>query len=197
MGRPPIVSRPQEVLTEEDQKFELSDLYSPFGKWSPEDKIAAASAMMICGSSPKAASHLKRHYGLEIAESTIRWWAAEASWWPDLMKVLRKEKDEELDAMQTDMIHKSAEELQDRLDQGDEVVTKDGDVVRKAVGARDLAIIHGTLYDKRALKRGDPTSKVERSDSEALAQLAEQFSNFAKKMEESGNLAKPINVNKE
>ena len=148
--------------------------------------------MMTAGNS-KQASKLLYSWGLEIPDSTIRWWATQASWWPELMKVLRKEKDEELDAMQTEIIHKAGEELVDRLTKGDEVITKDGDVVHKAVSARDLAIIHGTLYDKRALKRGDPTSKVERSDSDALAQLAEQFSNFAKKMEESGNLAKPIN----
>ena len=43
------------------------------------------------------------------------------------MKVLRKEKDEELDAMQTDIIHKAGEGLKDRLEHGDEVKNSEDD----------------------------------------------------------------------
>jgi len=185
-GRPPIATRPHETLTEEEQEFELSDLYSSGGKWSVEDKVRAASAMMVTGSSLKASKLVG------IPAATIRWWANQSSWWPELIKAVRKEKQDELDAVQTDVIHKSLDELNDRLDNGDEVITKDGDKVRKKLGGRDLAIIHGTLFDKRQLVRGDPTSKVGKSDTDAIEALAQRFEDFANQMQQSGSMAKPI-----
>ena len=185
-GRPPLQTRPHEVMPVEEQKLELSDLYRANGKWSVEDKVRAATAMMITGNSKQA----EKQVGIPAA--TIRWWATQASWWPELMKAVRKEKDEELDAVQTDMIHKSIDELKDRLENGEEVVTKDGDVIHRKISARDLAMIHGTLYDKRTLGRGNPTSRVEKSDNEALANLAKQMEKFAQQMQDSGAFAKPI-----
>lgn len=185
-GRPPANSRPHELLSEDEQGVILADLYHPSDKWSVEDKIRAASAMMITGNSKKASKVTG------IPDSTIRWWATRSSWWPGLMKQVRKEKQEELDAAHTEILHKTIVKLIDRVENGDEVVTKDGDVVRKGVGARDLAIVHGTIYDKRALLRGDPTSKTERTDSDAIEELGRRFEKFAQQMMDSGNLAKPI-----
>jgi hypothetical protein len=185
-GRPPLQTRPHELLDEKEQKLELSDLYRANGKWTPEQKIQAATAMMITGTSKKAQDLTG------IPAATIRWWATQASWWPELMKAVRKEKDEELDAMQTSLIHKAGEEIMDRLENGDEHVTKDGDIVNKKVSGRDAAIIHGTLFDKRALNRGNPTSRTEKTDSEALDQLAVQMEQFTRRMEEAGHFAKPI-----
>ena len=188
-GRKPLVSKPHECLTPEEQQFELSDLYSANGKWSVEDKVAAATQYAITGNSKQAGKLTG------IPPATIRWWKTESSWWPELLKEVRKAHAEELDGLQTNLIHKSAQELADRLENGDEVLDKNGEIRRKKLGGRDLVIIHGTLYDKRALSRGNPTSKVERSDYEALTQLAEQMAEFGrvqKKMQESGNFAKPI-----
>ena len=190
-GRPPAVSRPHELLEEEEQKLELSDLYRANGKWSPEDKIAAATAYIYTGTS-QAASRMLREWGIEIADSTIRWWATQSSWWPELVKQVRKDKDEEIDALQTNLLHETGEQILDRVRNGDEVITKDGDIVRKKMTGRDLTIVHGTVWDKRALKRGNPTTRVEKNDNEALLELAQRFNQFAKQMEESGNLAKPI-----
>lgn len=190
-GRPPAISRPHELMDEKEQELELSDLYRANGKWSPDHKIAAATAYVLTGTSQAAARQLQK-WGIEIADSTIRWWATQSSWWPELIKQVRKDKDEEIDALQTTIIHRSGEELLDRIEEGDEVVTKDGDVVRKKMTGRDLAMVHGTAWDKRSLKRGNPTSRVEKSDHDALIQLGEQMTKFAKQMEEAGHLAKPI-----
>lgn len=185
-GAPPLRSRPQELMTEEEQGLVLSDLYHPSDKWSVEDKVRAATAMMIRGNSKRASADTG------IPDSTIRWWATKSSWWPSLMKQVRKDKQEELDALQTDILHKTIGQLAERVEKGEEVVTKDGDIVHRGIGARDLAIIHGTIYDKRALLRGDPTSKTERSDSDAIEELGRRFEKFAEQMKISGNMAKPI-----
>ena len=190
-GRPPAISRPHELMDDEEQKLELSDLYRANGKWSPEQKIAAATAFVTTGTS-KAASRMLQNWGIEIADSTIRWWATQSTWWPELVKQVRKDKDEEIDALQTTVIHRSGEELLDRVENGDEVVTKDGDVVRKKMTGRDLAMVHGTAWDKRSLKRGNPTSRVEKNDSDAIAELGRRFVEFADQMKAAGNLAKPI-----
>jgi len=45
---------------------------------------------------------------------------------------------------------RAVSELRDRLDHGDHVLTKQGDVVRKPIGGRDLAVIAGIMADKTA-----------------------------------------------
>lgn len=191
-GRPPIKARPYDVhMDEDEQKLELSDLYRPNGKWSIDDKIAAATAFVYTGNS-KASSRMLMKWGIEIPDSTIRWWATQSTWWPELVKQVRKDKDEEIDALQTEIIHRSGEELLDRVNNGEETVTKDGYIVRRKMTGRDLAMVHGTAWDKRSLKRGNPTSRVEKSDSDALDELTSRFEKFTKQMEEAGHFAKPI-----
>lgn len=185
-GCPPEKTRPHELLSEENRGFVLSDLYTAHDKYTAEEKISAATAMMITGNSQKSSKITG------IPASTIRWWANESSWWPSLMKKVRKDKNEELDAVQTDILHKTLGKLQDRVENGDAVITKDGDVAYKEVSARDLATVHGIIFDKRALNRGDPTSKSERSDTDAIQQMARQFEKFAKQLQDGGALAKPI-----
>jgi hypothetical protein len=61
-------------------------------------------------------------------------------------------KGAELDGAFTRIIHKATDELLDRLNNGDAVLI-DGEVRRKPVSARDLALISGIAHDKRALIR--------------------------------------------
>ena len=76
----------------------------------------------------------------------------------------------------TSIIHFAGEELIDRLQNGDEVITKDGDVRQKKIGAKDLAWIMSIIHDKRALLRGDPTSRTEKIDTaKILDDMAKRF----------------------
>jgi len=61
----------------------------------------------------------------------------------------------ELDGALTRIIHESTAQLLDRLRNGDPVMVA-GEVRRKPVSARDLALVVAITYDKRALVRHVP-----------------------------------------
>jgi len=185
-GRPPVVNAPHECLSDEQQSVELSDLYHPSSKWTPEQKIAAVQAYVLTGTSRKASAIC------EIPESTIRWWKMSASWWDDLIAQTRRERDDQIEAQFTKILTKAAGNMEERLEKGDEVLDKEGNVNYRAVSARDLATIAAIMYDKQALIRGNPTSKVARSETDALESLSKKFEEFATKMEKRGETAKII-----
>jgi hypothetical protein len=92
---------------------------------------------------------------------------------------VRNEKQDELDASYTRVIHKAQEALIDRLEHGDEVITRTGERMRKAVTAKDLATIGGIQFDKRQIARNLPTSISNATDNKALADLKAQFEALA------------------
>lgn len=157
--------------------FALSNLYDARSKWTPEQKMEAAVAY-VCTGSAKAAATL-----CEVPRSTISSWVADAEWWPDAIGEARRRKQKELDGKLTGVIDSTLRQLQDRIANGDEVVGRNGEVSRKKVGARDLAIIAGTMYDKRALLRGDPTSRSESTQGGvALQDLQARFAEVANQL---------------
>lgn len=115
------------------------------------DRLQAALCWIITGSAKEAGELCG------IPGRTILNWMEEPSW-EILVAEARKIRQGELDAKFTRVIHKAMDELVDRLDRGDEVVTKNGDTVRRKVSAREAAWIAGVLSDKRAILRGTPTS---------------------------------------
>lgn len=170
---------------EEGWELDLNDLYSPHGKYTPEEKLYAVVAYMVEGNSLAAS----KRCGINAA--TIRDWKTRSMWWDDAMREARRKYQDQLDSKLTDIIHTAMDEVSDRITNGDSRMTKDGDIFQVPMTGRDLAMVAAILYDKRALIRGDPTSNPGRGGS-ALDALAEKFENFTKRMEESGNLAKPV-----
>ena len=75
------------------------------------------------------------------------------SWFGTLLAEVRQEKNAELDAAYTRILHKATDELIDRLENGDPVVIN-GKVARKPVAARDLALVAAITFDKRTLASG-------------------------------------------
>lgn len=142
-------------------------------KWSLEDKIRAAFAYIITGNTVDAASICG------IPDRTIREWT-ETTWWSDLVLEAKHSKNTELDALYTRIIEQAVKGVEERITFGDEVVTKDGDKVRKAIPARDLSIIAATFQDKRAIIRGEPTSISKRiSESDRLKEIASGLESVA------------------
>jgi hypothetical protein len=121
-----------------------------------------------------------------IPHRTCTSWA-HMPWFATLYAEVRAEKGAELDGAYTRIIHKAADELLDRLENGDAVLIE-GEVKRRPVAARDLAMINGIIYDKRALARSEPTSitaKDKESHVEGLAAFMEEFAR--KKARLAGN----------
>lgn len=111
-----------------------------------------------------------------IPQTTLSYWRRHAEWWDSLVAEIRTEKNGELDAAYTKIIHDISEEIKDRVLHGDYVLNKDGTISRKPVNMKDLAVAGAVLFDKRALNRGDPTSRTERTTTDAqLTKLADAF----------------------
>ena len=120
-------------------------------KYGPREKLRAAMAYLITGNSVEASKVCG------IPDKTIRDWTREV-WWADFIGECRKEKNEELDAAFTDILHMAVGEVKDRIANGDEVIdTKTGTKNRKKVSARDATLVAAVLVDKRAILRGEPT----------------------------------------
>jgi hypothetical protein len=111
-----------------------------------------------------------------VPASTLADWAR-SSWWNTLVVELRAEKGAELDGAFTRIIHEATEHLLDRLKNGDPYVVS-GEVRRKPVSARDLALVAAITYDKRALARNE--SPAASRDDNYLPGLAQYLEDYGK-----------------
>ena len=153
-----------------------ADIYDPRAKIAPELKIHAAAAFFATGTVDGAS----RLTGLN--HQTISEWKNKSEWWDPVLSKLKKEKNDELDATVTDLIHKTTTELNDRIING-EVQMHQGVPTGhlKPMTGRDLAATLNTLYDKRTMMRGEPTSISGKADqSTIIDSLKEQFEKMAK-----------------
>lgn len=166
--------------------IELRDLYACNGTYTPEEKIEAVMAYMVTGTSRKASKICG------VPEGTIRWWKSQSLWWDDTMSECRKKKQDELDAMTTNVIHQAVEQIANRITHGNKKFTKDGEEYSAPLTAQELAMVTGIIFDKRQLIRGDPTSHAQTSsDADKLDKLREEFQKMAHEVQ--GHNAKIIN----
>ena len=84
--------------SEEDLTIDLADLYGKNTIYSPEQKIAAAQAYLITGTSVKA----QKYCGVKA--DIIRKWKTQSVWWPDLFQTIKKQKNDELEATFTQIM---------------------------------------------------------------------------------------------
>ncbi len=126
--------------------------------YTPEQRMQVALTWVISGTAAEAS----RITG--VPQMTISDWRKE-EWWEQAVVHARSVKQEELDAKLSGIIDKSLKRLTDMLD-GDQPIP-----------LNQVAICMAIAYDKRALMRGDPTSRSERVDPTArLAVLKAEFS---------------------
>lgn len=142
-------------------------------KYSVDQKVHAVLVYFLNQSMSKTAKICNIPFG------TIQGWT-ETVWWKDAYQRIKKEKNEELDGKISAILDKAINLIAKRLKTGDATVTKDGSLIYKPIAARDIAMISAILFDKRALMRGDPTSRTEKvSTDEVLADLMDSFKKLA------------------
>lgn len=174
--------------------IELSELYVPNAKYTPEQKVQAAMAFVLTGTSVKAEKLVN------IPAKTIRWWKAQAVWWPDLIRECRKYKQDELDARYTKLLDATVGELEDRVVHGNSVFNKDGQQEKLPLSGKELAVIMAIIFDKRQLLRGDVTSRTETvSQTEQLNTLGRKFEDMFNKVQKLRVIddVKPVDVYEE
>jgi len=165
------------------KNMDLDSLHHPRSTYTPEQKIAAVMAFVLTGTSFQA----ERLCG--VSADKIRCWK-QSDWWDEAAEACRREKQEELDGVMTNIIHTAIEKVSDRIALGEIIYvdgipmpdesTEDG-FAHKPLSLRELTVTLGILYDKRNLIRGDPTSISGKTDTPTkMKELTDAFKELSK-----------------
>jgi len=149
--------------------------------YSKEEKQQVVVLFLILASMKKVSEQTG------IPETTLSTWK-QKEWWDSMLLKIRDEKQDELDARLSNIIDKAGEEIEERLDKGDQVVFSNGKKLRRKVSARDLSLVAGTMFDKRQILRNQPTSISSSVDNKKLEQLRAEFRQLAQKAMEEKNV---------
>ena len=115
---------------------------------SEKDRIRAATVYAVTGSAVQTSEITG------IPAGTIRQWKTH-DWWPQIIDRIRQEKDDELDVKFTEIVDKTINQINDRIEKGDFVYNvKTGEIVRKPMGGKELGVVTSIFVDKRELLRG-------------------------------------------
>lgn len=141
--------------------------------WKEADKSRGVAAYCSTGSYTKAAAITG------IPENTLRLWSKQEWWAEESLRANRADSDE-LKSTFTRIAKKATAELEDRLDNGDEVLDKEGNIVKKRIGGSQLAIIAAVAADKRRLELDTPNTVAVQNTAEKLQSLMVEFLRFTK-----------------
>ena len=167
------------VVLDQDDLKSLDTVYSLYTK---EQKIEAVT--LFCQG--YSLNEISR--ALDIPPTTMKNWRERSTWWDDIALKNKKDKQVELDNKLTETIHKTIDQLNDRLNNGDEKQSRSGELQRVPLSGRDLASILATLYEKRALIRGEATS-IKTESTTTLQSLEDKFKSFALQLKEKDIVA--------
>ena len=134
-------------------------------KYTHDERVRVVAAQYMTGSS-KQASEMTG-----VPASTIRDWKKNALWWEEVLGLVKRQKQAQLDGQITSIIDRLVEGLVDRLTHGDEKMGRGGELVIVPVSASDQARILKTVHDVRQLVRGEPTSRSENTSSKELESM--------------------------
>ena len=157
------------LLTEEQRK-EISDSRSPY---SAEDRICAVMCYIVAGGRAEEASRKATiSIGQALSAGTLRQWKSRSTWWPEAENIARAMLQQSLDRKYTRILELTEAEISDRIADGDHHMNRDGEIVRVPIKFRDLVTGHAIISDKRAMLRGNPTSRKEDTGLALLLRLA-------------------------
>jgi len=124
---------PKHHKQEPNNKYDLAELYSGRAKYTADEKLAAVLAYVMTGS----VRGVVRLTGLK--QQVVSDWKNNSSWWTDAYMSVKKEKQDEVDGALTTIIHSASGEIIDRIINGDEIIGKNGEPVRKKMTGKELA----------------------------------------------------------
>ena len=149
----------------------MGDLVRTGSRYTDEDRRNAVTEYALKGS----IQAVSRSTG--IPRTTIIGWK-NSDWWETETNAVRAATDDHIMASYERILQKAAAETLDRLENGDHHLGKDGKIIRVPVRARDLTIVHGTAFDKRALVLNRPTT-ISAANPDAIKKLVKQFEDLA------------------
>ncbi len=141
----------------------------PGSQYTNEQRFNVIADLFVIGSITKTA---EMH---NMPKQTVSNWAR-SEWGVELLGQIGTEKGEELDANFTKLIDSAFEQAQDRVENGDYRVSKDGKLIRVPMGGKELVISGATVYDKQRLHRNQPTAITGSQDNRALSEVCKELS---------------------
>lgn len=137
-------------------------------KYTREDYYEAACHYMVTGSQKATAK------ALNIPQKTLNHWVKNNEDFAAMYQKAANDNMKQYDAKVSSLIDKSLRVLESKLQYPDDI------------SAKDAALIHNMLYDKRQLARNMPTA-ISKKDNNDLLRLADAFKQVAR-----GNAEKAI-----
>ena len=141
----------------------------------PKDDVADFFLMYVSGTPIRESARL-----CGIKEVTAKAWRSN-DWWGKVESAARMVASQTADRKLSKVLDNALAKLTTRIDKGDPY-TAQGEVRFKPVSAKDLAIILGVVYDKRALIRGEATTLTgeAKTEEERLQELSEAFKDISR-----------------
>lgn len=149
--------------------------------WTDKDKLRVAVVYKSLGNQAKTCEITG------VPPRTLAFWMQQ-DWWKEQLLSLRAEDSLELEEAATTIAKKSNEVVHERLTNGDFVLNRDGELIRKPVSARDAAVIGAIAIDKRKVLQEEPQREQQLGTAERLLKLVEQFTRFTNAREIKGML---------
>ena len=142
---------------------------------TPKDTVADFFLLYVSGTPIREAAR-----ACDIKEDCAKAWRR-SDWWGRVESAARMVASQTADRKLSKVLDNSLKKLTERIDKGDPY-TAQGQVRFKPVSAKDLAIILGVVYDKRALIRGEATTLTgeAKTEEERLQELSEAFKEISK-----------------
>jgi hypothetical protein len=163
------------IIPFDQEDIELLDNY--YSVYTKDQKLQVID--LFC----KGSSLAEIYHVTGIPKTTLQNWKDRSPWWDEIVNKYKKDKQIELDNLLTNSIHKAILELNDRLQDGDYKPDRQGELKRVPISARDLAVTLSSLYEKRALIRGEATS-IKSESKNSLQSLEDKFKSFALQLKE-------------
>lgn len=121
---------------------------------------------------------------LNIPYDTLKDWKVK-DWWKTYERQIKNEENAALSAKFRKIVNKVQEQILERLDNGDHHLTKDGEIVRVPVKARDLSVVGAISTDKvlnldKTLDAKEETISIE----QRLKMIAQELSSLTKSKRE-------------
>lgn len=122
-----------------------------------------------------------------IPYDTLQDWKHK-EWWNEALLAAKQEDTVALEDATTQISKKATDVLRDRLEHGDHVLKKDGEVIRVPVSAKDAAVVLGISLSRRKELQEEPVRIAQLGTTERLLKLVQQFAKIATAKEIEGEL---------
>ena len=154
-------------------------------QYTEGQKITAATVVILTGSLQRAAK-----------ESGVPWrrvkkWQMNSPWWDKVVTKVRRQKAKEIDDNLSRLIDTCLKDLETKLTDGETVLNKNGDTVSVPLKTDTLLRVFNSLFDRRQVVRGDPTSISQSgptNQAKILEDLQGRFLEFGKQMQQKEEL---------